>query len=103
MVQEIKVAPVITDTTNLAHDRRSRVGTTWVMLSAFVIILLLLLIFILQNSKSIKIHYLGLAGNIGFGVAMLLSAVVGSIMTLLVGSVRILQLKLSNKHRREAA
>ncbi len=81
----------------LDHPTRSKVGMTWVALAIFVLILLLLLIFILQNSSSIKIHYFGATGTVGFGVAMLLSAVAGSILTLLIGSARILQLKMSNR------
>jgi uncharacterized integral membrane protein len=75
----------------------SKVGRTWVALAVFVFLLLLLLVFILQNSSPVKIHYFGANGTVGFGVAMLLAAVAGSILTLLVGSARILQLKSSNK------
>ncbi|MBC7581665.1 DUF1049 domain-containing protein [Aeromicrobium sp.] len=81
---------------NGANDR-SRVGATWMALTAFVSILLLLLIFVAQNSKAVKIQYLGTSGTLSFGVAMLLSAVAGSILTILVGSVRIIQLKMRKK------
>jgi uncharacterized integral membrane protein len=79
----------------------SRVGTAWVGLFVFTLIMLLLLIFIVQNSTSVRIHYFGASGTIGFGVALLLAAVAGSIMTLLIGSIRIVQLKLSSKHHKE--
>jgi uncharacterized integral membrane protein len=82
------------------EDSRSKIGTVWIALAAFVIILLLLLIFILQNSERVKIKYFGASGHIGFGVAMLLSAVAGAILTLLVGSARIIQLKLAGKHHK---
>lgn len=62
-------------------------------LGAFMLILLLLAIFILQNSTSVQIKYLGFHGNLPFGVGMLLAVVAGSILALLIGSVRILQLK----------
>jgi uncharacterized integral membrane protein len=75
----------------------STVGTIWTAIAIFVVLLLLLLIFILQNSKSVDIHYLGISGKVGFGVAMLLSAVLGAILTLLVGSVRIIQLTRERK------
>jgi uncharacterized integral membrane protein len=63
-------------------------------IGSFVLVLLFLLIFILQNSKSVTIHYLGYHAHIAFGVAVLLAAVVGSILTLLIGSIRIVQLKM---------
>ena len=78
-------------------NNRSRVGTTWVALAAFVVILLLLAIFILQNSERVEIKFLGFKGGLAFGVAMLLSAITGSMLTLLVGSARILQLRSANK------
>lgn len=77
----------------------TRVATTWVALAVFVVVLLLLLIFIIQNSASVKIHYFGASGTIGFGVAILLSAVAGAILTLMIGTARIVQLKVMNKRR----
>jgi uncharacterized integral membrane protein len=88
------------DANNRARGH-SKVGAAWIGLFVFAIITLLLLIFIVQNSASVKIHYLGATGTIGFGVALLLAAVAGSIMTLLIGSLRIVQLKLSSKHHNE--
>lgn len=82
---------------NKTHAAGSKVGTTWVGLAIFVIILLLLLVFILQNSIPVKIHYFGATGTVGFGVGLLLAAVVGSLLTLLVGSARILQLRAFRK------
>ncbi len=94
--------PLVKEDHSNAHPMdHSRVGATWIGLTVFTLILLLLLIFIIQNSASVKIHYFGASGAIGFGVAMLLAAVAGSIMTLLIGSIRIIQLKLSSKHRKE--
>jgi uncharacterized integral membrane protein len=75
----------------------SKIGKIWVFLAVSVVLLLLLLIFIIQNSGSVKIHYFGFAGTIGFGVAMLLAAVAGCIVTLLIGSIRIVQLKIGKK------
>ena len=85
--------------TVVKNNRRSRIGTTWVALAAFVVILLLLAIFILQNSERVEIKFLGFKGGLAFGVAMLLSAITGSLLILLVGSARILQLRsANNKH-----
>ena len=76
---------------------RSKVGATWLILAFFMLLLLLLLIFILQNSSAVHINYFGAHGTLSFGVAMLISAVAGSILTLLIGSIRIVQLKFANK------
>jgi uncharacterized integral membrane protein len=85
-----------------AHDdssKRSRISTIWTSLAAFVVILIALLIFIAENSMTVKIHYFGAKGSIGFGVAMLLSAAAGIVLTLSVGSLRILQLKLKDRNK----
>ena len=77
----------------LQQSQRSTIGRVWVFLSVAVASLLLLLVFIIQNNKPIHINYLGLSGSISLGIAILLAAVVGSLLTLVIGSARILQLK----------
>jgi uncharacterized integral membrane protein len=88
------------DTKN-SPAHHSKIGSLWVTLAFFVVILLLLLIFIIQNSASVKIKYLGASGHIGFGVAILLAAVLGSALTLLIGTARIVQLKVHNRRKQE--
>ncbi|MDL2363031.1 MAG: lipopolysaccharide assembly protein LapA domain-containing protein [Patescibacteria group bacterium] len=87
-----------TTTTNAGHKttlakEHSKAGNAWTALAVFVILLLLLAIFILQNSNKVQINFLSFHGSLSFGVGMLLAAIAGSILTLLIGSVRILQLK----------
>ena len=77
--------------------KHSRVGTTWVSLAAFVLLLLLLAIFIIQNSANVDIKYFGAKGHLSFGVAMLLAVIAGSLLTLLIGSARIVQLRVATK------
>ena len=89
-------SPPVSENSDSHPKGHSRIGTTWIALGVFTLVLLLLLVFIIQNNVSVKIHYLGASGSIGFGVAMLLAAVIGAILTLLIGSIRILQLKFSN-------
>lgn len=79
------------------QEHHSRVGVTWLSLGVFVIILLLLVIFILQNNNDVPIKYFGWNGSVPFGVSIVLSALVGAILTLLIGSIRILQLKMAAK------
>ena len=73
--------------------RKSKVGQIWVSTTVFAVILILLIVFILQNNVAVKISYFGANGTLPFGVAMLIAAVAGSVLTLLIGSVRILQLR----------
>lgn len=57
------------------------------------LLLVLLLIFILQNTRSVTVHFLGLSWGVPLGVAMLFSAIVGALLVALPGGARILQLR----------
>lgn len=73
--------------------RRTRAGVTWVSIILFAAVLVLLLIFILQNTQSVEISYFGAAGTVSLAVAMLLAAVAGVLLTAIAGSLRIWQLR----------
>ncbi len=67
-------------------------------------VLLFLLIFILQNGKAIDISYLGMHGHLPLGVALLLAAVCGVLLTILAAAARISQLRtVARRHRRADA
>lgn len=75
--------------------RRTRFGGVWIGLIAVAVVLILLLIFILQNSTVVGIHFFGFYGRISFAVALLLAAVLGVLLVAIPGTVRILQLRRS--------
>jgi uncharacterized integral membrane protein len=66
------------------------------------LILLLLLIFILENTEQVKIGYFGATGRLPLGVALLLAAVGGALLVAILGAARISQLRLYTKrHQRD--
>jgi uncharacterized integral membrane protein len=73
--------------------RRTRAGTVWVAITAFTAILVFLLIFILQNSGSVRVHFLGARGTMSLAVAMLFSAVAGALLVAIASGIRVLQLR----------
>jgi putative membrane protein len=81
--------------------RRSRMGGIWVGIIIAAIVLILLLIFIVQNSQSVKINYLGAHGTISLAVAMLLAAVGGALIVAIPGTARIMQLRRGIRHRHQ--
>jgi uncharacterized integral membrane protein len=84
--------------------RHTRISGLWFAVGFFAIVLLFLLIFILQNSRHVNISYLGMHGNLPLGVALLLSAVCGVLLTILAGAARISQLHaVARRHRRSDA
>ena len=81
--------------------KRTRTSGLWVAVGCFAVILLLLLIFILQNSQKVDISYMGAHGHLPLGVALLFAAVCGVILVVLAGTARISQLRTTaRRHRR---
>ena len=81
--------------------KRTRTGGIWVAVGFFAVILLLLLIFILQNNTEVGVSYLGMHGHLPLGVALLLAAVCGVLRVVLAGTARIGQLRATaRRHRR---
>jgi lipopolysaccharide assembly protein A len=81
--------------------KRTRTSGIWVAVGFFAVILLLLLIFILQNGTQVGVSYLGMHGHLPLGVALLLAAVSGVLLVVLAGAARISQLRATaRRHRR---
>jgi uncharacterized integral membrane protein len=84
--------------------KHTRTSGLWVAVGFFAVILLLLLIFILQNGRTVDVSYMGAHGHLPLGVAMLLAAVGGVLLVVLAGAARIAQLRtVTRRHRRAHA
>lgn len=58
-----------------------------------VVFLALLVVFVAENSGSVKVSFLGAHAHISLALALLIAALVGAAVALLAGSARILQLR----------
>jgi|HubBroStandDraft_5_1064220.scaffolds.fasta_scaffold58053_1 putative membrane protein len=83
--------------------RRTRTGGAWVTLALGALILVLLLIFILQNGHRVDVSFLGAHGHLPLGVAMLLAAVGGILLVAIPGTGRIMQLRRTARRHGKAA
>lgn len=84
--------------------KHTRISGLWLAVAFFAVVLLLLLIFILQNEQKVDIAYLGAHGHLPLGVALLLAAVCGALLTILAGAARMAQLhSVARRHRRTDA
>ena len=84
--------------------KRTRIGGVWLASASFAVVLLLLLIFILENGRSVDVAYFGAHGHLPLGVALLLAAVLGILMVVIPGTARIVQLRMTaRRHRRTDA
>lgn len=85
--------PVSSSVPAKAPGRRSRAGSAWIAFIVATVVLIFLLVFVLQNNRSVEIHYFGWRGSLSLGVAMLFAAIGGALVAGLFGTVRILQLR----------
>lgn len=70
----------------------------WVAVSAGLALLVLLIIFILQNQDRVSVHYFGVSGELSLGMALFIAAVTGGILVAITGAARILQLRSQRRH-----
>jgi uncharacterized integral membrane protein len=81
----------------------TRAAALWSALIVGFLILIVLLIFIAQNTTSATYHFLGWNWSLPNGVAILLAAVLGGLITTLAGAARIVQLRRAAKKNYKAA
>jgi uncharacterized integral membrane protein len=80
-------------TTAPANVPFTKSAAAWWALITGVLILIVLLIFIAQNLESTTIHFLGWSWETPRGIAFLVAAICGSLITVLTGAARMFQLR----------
>ena len=73
--------------------RQSWTSRAWLAVVALAVLLLLLIIFIAQNTQDVEIKFLGWEGQSPLAVSLLAAAVAGIFLSVIAGSLRILQLR----------
>jgi uncharacterized integral membrane protein len=73
--------------------RGTRTGRTWVAVCAAVLITVALIIFMIQNTHTVQVNFLGMTGSTSLALMLLIAAIGGILLTLILGSARILQLR----------
>jgi uncharacterized integral membrane protein len=81
----------------------TRAAALWSALIVGFLVLIVLLVFIAQNTASGTFHFLGWSWSLPLGVALLASAVLGGLITTLAGVVRIVQLRRAARKNYKAA
>lgn len=77
---------------------RTRTSQTWGALSAGLFFLVVVLVFILQNLKSVRVHFFWATWTVPLAVDLLLATILGALIMFAVGSLRIVQLRRAAKH-----
>ncbi|WP_345367275.1 lipopolysaccharide assembly protein LapA domain-containing protein [Actinoallomurus liliacearum] len=78
----------------------TRTSTVWASVWAVAIILIAVIVFILQNTRSVQVSFLGMHGALPLAVGLLIAMVAGAVVTLVLGTARITQLRRLARRRR---
>ncbi|WP_082506884.1 LapA family protein [Arthrobacter sp. Leaf337] len=83
------------------EDRHvTRAGMVWAAVATALAVMVLLIIFILQNQDYVQVRYFGLEGAVPLGIALFIAAVGGGVLVAVAGAARIIQLRAAAHRRR---
>ncbi|MGO4493409.1 lipopolysaccharide assembly protein LapA domain-containing protein [Arthrobacter sp. 2YAF22_2] len=80
--------------------RVTRAGMVWAAVASALVVLVLLIVFILQNQEYVQVKFFGLEGAVPLGIALFIAAVGGGILVAIAGAARIIQLRLATHRQR---
>ena len=72
---------------------RTRLSTAWVSIWTATVVFIALIVFMLQNTRSVEVSFLGLQGTLPLALALLITAAGAVLLTLIFGTARITQLR----------
>jgi uncharacterized integral membrane protein len=78
---------------------RTRTSAAWLGICTAAVILVVLIVFMLQNTGSVAVSFLGMQGSLPLAMALLIAAVGAALLTMMVGVARITQLR--RRYRRD--
>ena len=81
--------------------RGSRTSGFWAAVIVLALLLLLLAIFILQNTQKVEVTFFGWNGQAPLAATLLIAAVAGALVVAAAGALRILQLRRRIKRERK--
>jgi putative membrane protein len=80
----------------------SRIGTARTAMIAGALVLIVVLIFIIENAHTVTITFFGAHLRISLAVALLLAAIAGALIMAAAGTARITQLRMAMRRNRRA-
>ena len=72
---------------------RTRIGAAWVGLCTLAVVSIALIAFLLQNTRRVQVTFLWMHGTLPLALGLLIAAVGGVLITLVLGTARITQLR----------
>jgi uncharacterized integral membrane protein len=80
---------------------RTRWSAAWVSICAAALVSVVLIVFMMQNTRSVEVSFLWLHGTLPLALALLIAAVGSAILTMVAGTARITQLHRQARQRRD--
>ncbi len=81
---------------------RTRTGTAWLGLTTAVAALVVLVVFMLQNTRSVGVTFLWMHGSVPLALALLTAGVGAAVVAMVFGQARIGQLRRVARRHRQA-
>jgi putative membrane protein len=81
----------------------TRTSRAWIRLLPVLIVLVVILVFVFQNPKDVKVSLFTFSGTLPLSVALLGAVILGALMALALGSVRIFQLRKQFHRKKEGS
>jgi uncharacterized integral membrane protein len=100
-VREPVVAPEVPVAPRERAVPRTRWSAAWAGVCAAALALVALIVFMLQNTRSVEVTFLWMHGTLPLALALLIAAVGAAILTMVFGAGRITQLRRLARRRRE--
>jgi uncharacterized integral membrane protein len=76
----------------------TRISASWTAVVAAVVLLIVLVIFIAENTQRSTVNFVGFHGHAPTAVVLLIAAIAGAVIIVIVGAARILQLRKVARH-----
>ncbi|MDP9935978.1 lipopolysaccharide assembly LapA domain-containing protein [Paenarthrobacter nicotinovorans] len=84
-----------------SSTRPTRTAALWVAVAVGLVVLVMLIIFFVQNQDMTTVRFFGLEGTLALGTTLFIAAVGGGVLVALAGGARILQLRIADHRRRK--
>ncbi|HYI59694.1 MAG TPA: LapA family protein [Microlunatus sp.] len=82
---------------------RSRAGAAWVGICIAAVVVMALIIFLLQNRQPVLVTFLSMEATVPLAIALLIAGIGVGIVALVIGTIRIGQLRRRLSHERQSS
>ncbi|HEU4424678.1 MAG TPA: lipopolysaccharide assembly protein LapA domain-containing protein [Pilimelia sp.] len=99
--QQDPAGPLATSPAGLVP--RTRTGAVWLGICTAAVAFVVLIVFMLQNTRSVEVTFLWMHGSVPLALALLVAGVGVAILAMAVAGLRIGQLRRLSRRRQQAA